>query len=218
MFKSEWEKLLAVSLLAVLAIFAFSFLFFTAGFKPTYFVEQGLEKNAEFSLRPGDTLVYEAKYNNRTERATFIFGRKALPGSNISRMVYDNCTLAAIQGANASTCIRGDGRDWDSNQTLSSPVFFFFSPWMLALSENFTWNASVRNGINGEPIQDFSARVGGTGSALGRSAYAVLVREEGIFGVWERKMWIDSKSRILLKEEGENYTVTLIQAPFPLQQ
>lgn len=213
-FKSEFAKITGISFFIVFIIFAFSFIFFTFGFEPIYFEEENLEKNANFSILPGDLLVYEIKYGNQTEKIVFVFGRKIL-SSNITKILYDNCTLAMIQSTNFSTCINADGRNGETNYTLFPPVFFFFSPWMLAISENFTWKARVYNNINHELIQNFSATVLGTEKILGRNAYIVMVNESGIFDTRDKKVWIDKDYRILLKEQGKNYSVVLIRASLP---
>jgi hypothetical protein len=211
-----YGKILLISFLAVAALFAFSFLFFASGFKGAYFAELPLEKNSEFQLRPGDSLAYSLHYMNESGTAAFAFGRKQIPGGNFTRPAYANCTLAAILGDNVSTCIYPDGRDGEGNQSLEQP-FFFFAPWMLALSENFSWSSEMRNSITNEPIEAFLIEAAGSGVVFGRDAYIVDVRQAGALGNTSSKLWIDKRNRILLKEEGQNYTVEIIRAPFPLQ-
>ncbi|VVB97961.1 Uncharacterised protein [uncultured archaeon] len=213
----SYKQILAISFLLVAGLFAFSFLMFTAGFKTSYFTEDKLAKNSEFKLRPGDALAYEFSYLNATGTEAFLFGRQPLAGSNFTNPVYANCTLALLAGDNLSTCIYPDGTDGGGNQSLAGP-FFFFSPWMLALSDSFSWKSELRNSITNEPIENFSAAVNGNATFLGRDAYVVDVNESGALGEAAKRLWIDKKTRIVLREEGENYTAEIIRAPFPLQQ
>lgn len=206
MEKSELPKIILVSFAIVFALFLGSFFLFTAGFEPTYVVEEPLPKNAAFALLPGDSLSYNLTYLNESAEVTFLFGKT--PSSN--------CTLVAVAGENLTTCVSQDGRDGEDNHSLA-PGFFFSSPWMLALSANFSWASVLMNTISREPVQSFHARVIGKEIHRGRSAYLVEAQEAGALGDYARKIWIDEKSRIILKEEGENYTIVLTRAHFPLK-
>ncbi len=217
MFKSELSRIFLLSLFLVLGLMALSFLLFSSGFNPAYVDEAPLPKNAEFAMRPGDGLAYGTDYMNRTDTVAFVFGRKPV-GGNATRIIFANCTLAVIQGSNESVCIAPDGRDGGDNRSLSSPDFFFFSPWMLALSPGFSWHAELQNSITREPISEFSVSYAGTGTIYGRAAYIVDVNETGFLGNSSRKIWVDQRERIMLKEEGNNYTIRLVQAPFALAQ
>lgn len=217
--KSEFTKISALSLLAMALIFAFSFLFFTSGFEPLRADEQKLGKNSGFTMRPGDFLAYELKYGNFSEQTVFLFGRRVADASNLSQVIYANCTLVWISGSNISTCINGDGTDiGGSNQTLFSTEFFFFSPWMLALAENFSWKARMLNSITGWQVESFSARLLRKEDFRGRNAYVLEVNETGPLANITKTVWVDTERRIILKEENENYAVEIIRAPFPLGQ
>lgn len=213
----SFGKILVISFLIVIGLFALSFLLFTSGFKPSYLTEGALAKNSGFALLPGDSLSYEVSYPDGNGTESFLFGKKQLPSANLSKMAFANCTFVLLVGENLTTCIDSDGRDSEGNQSIS-PRFFFFSPWMLALSPDFKWSAELRNSITGEAMENFSASAQGNETIFGRNAYIVDVNESGALGNTQKKVWVDMKNRIVLKETGENYSSRIIQAPFPLQQ
>ncbi|MEW6529101.1 MAG: hypothetical protein AB1391_04380 [Candidatus Micrarchaeota archaeon] len=199
----------------VVALFAFSFFFFTTNFKPIYFNEQPLYKNAHFAPKFGDILTYEYRILNETGNVSFLFKKMILETKNFTT-IYANCTKVVANDLNISTCINDDGTDNESNQSLASPFFFFFAPWMLALNENFSWKSQTVSSINNEILENFSVSYIERTIFLGRDAYVVDVVNKGIFGDFEKKLWIDVKNRFVLKEEGKNYTFTLIRAWFSL--
>lgn len=203
MLKSEFGKIFLLSFFIVAVVFALVFFIFTKNFKPIYIHEQLLTKNAEFSIKPGSLLTYESKYKNESEIIVFTFYNA-------------NCTLTKIKGTNFSTCIGLDGRDEEGNISLSLP-FFFFAPWMLALSENFSWNAQIYNSMNNEQIGSFSAIVLNMSELKGRRAYVIEINNTNIWGHINKRVWIDEEKRIILREEGANYTIELIQTWIPLQ-
>lgn len=217
MLKSESSRILAISLAIVLLLFMASMAIFTSGFKPTVLMEQPLSKNAQFSPQPGDAISYFYNGTNESGEISFAFGRQGQQNGNFTVTSYANCTLALLSGANSTTCIGKDGRDGESNESLASADFMFFSPWMLALSENFSWKAQVLNGITREPLENFSVAYAGREQYLGRDAFVLDVMQEGVFGSVEKRVWVDSKTRILLKEEGKNYTLEITRAWFPLR-
>ncbi len=217
MLKSETSRFFVLSAVILVSLLILSFYVFTAGFRPTYIAEQALNKNSNFTMKPGDHLVYFVKYGNSSETIAFLFGKKPLEVKGLSKITYENCTFVVLRGANISTCIDSDGMDWEGNQSIYSQEFFFFSPWMLALSENFSWKAQTLNSITGKPVQQINVSVLGREKTMGREAFVVAMDEIGPFGSVSRKMWVDSERRVILREEGSGYVLTLIQARFPLQ-
>ncbi|MFA5077083.1 MAG: hypothetical protein WC488_01510 [Candidatus Micrarchaeia archaeon] len=215
------QRDLPLIFLASLGLFAalliFSFLAFTSGFKPLKLSEQPLEKSSVFSPRPGDGLAYSYSAQDFNGTVVFLFGRKTIPSANLSQHVYANCTLVVIQGINSSMCINSDGTDGSDNAGLADG-FFFFSPWMLAASENLSWNSSVLNSIDGSEVEYTSVRFDRSGTYLGRAAFIFNVTERDLFRETNKTVWVDRSERVLLKEEWENGTIELIQGYFPLQQ
>ncbi len=216
MFKLYTPRTVVISIGLVIALFIFSFFFFTANFKPVYYKEQILHKNKIFTPKPGDVLIYEYNILNESGNISFLFWRKVIENRNFT-VIYANCTTVTIAGSNISTCINANGTDEESNQSLNSG-FFFFAPWMLALSDNFNWKSQVVNSISHEPLENFSVLYIKKTIFLGRDAYVAKVESNGIFGNIEKKIWIDVQNRIVLKEEGKNYTFKLIRAWFPLSE
>lgn len=215
MLKSELLKMFAASLAFMLLILLMSFALFTMNFSPTYVEQDELNKNAAFSLKPGDALEYEIMHGNEAYSASFVFGKKLESIIN-SKITYANCTLATVAGTNISVCINKDGTLDEGNAFQDR--FFFFSEWMLAIGENFSWNSKTLNSISRAPIEEFSVEYAGKDELYGRGAHVFIIHDSGFFGNATKKAWIDLEKRIVLKEEWENYTVEIIRAPFPLQQ
>ncbi|MBU0586718.1 hypothetical protein KJ780_04335 [Candidatus Micrarchaeota archaeon] len=213
--KSETFKIFLLSIAILFLVFLASFLFFFTGFNPTNFQEKPLEKNMDFPFRYGDFLTYSAEIGNETGTVSFVFAPLIL---NVSEegVVYGNCTKVAMRGTNYSTCIHPDGTDEGSNISIFTP-FFFFSPWMLALNENFTWSSNTVNSLSGETIAVFSVNVIGEENILGREAFIVQTLNSDFLRNSTSRIWVDKKLRIVLKAEEANSIVELIQAPFPLQ-
>ncbi len=218
MFKSEPARIFAISILLVLGLFAVSFFLFASGASPVSIHEGKLAKNAQFSMRPGDHLSYEIISGNESEIITFLFGREPFRNATIADLEYADCTKVVIKGTNVSTCISPDGTDIGGNVSLASQAFFFFSPWMLALSPGFSWDVVIENSLTGAPIESVGVRVLGEEEIFGRSAYLAELRDDGIMGNYTKRMWIDKESRVLLKEEGKDYSIIIAQARFPLQR
>lgn len=219
MNKSIVSKLTIYSILVIVLILIFSYLIFAVNFKPIYVQEEKLQKNMEFALRPGDILVYKISYQNISKNISFIFGKKIKEISNFSEVIYENCTNVVLYGTNLSTCIKPDGVDINTNTngSLMSPIFFFFSPWMLALSKNFTtWETKTMNTLTNEIIQSSLIVLLGNETIKNRESYVISIKENN--AETERRIWVDKKTRILLKETGQDYTIELVQSPFPLEQ
>ena len=216
---SETARNLLISIFVFVALAAFSFFFFTSGFEPLRTFEEPLSKNSAFYMRPGDSLSYS--YNSSGENGTisFLFGSRPGNGSIYGAIANPDlkCVFVLMQGANATTCVSADGRDAPANRSLSQP-FFFHSPWMLGLSNNFTWASEDSNSLTGEAVNSFSASVSGSALVFGRDAFMVKISDSSLAGNVKSVAYVDKKSRILLKQEWQNGSLQIIQAPFPLQQ
>lgn len=211
--RSEMLTNLAISLAVVLLLFLASFLILVPGFKPILNEEGVLRKNSQFSPRSGDVISYSHAFGNESETITFVFGRRIISPVNLSHPVFANCTVAAISGSNLTTCISPDGIDWNGNVSISPP-FFFFSPWMLAAAENFSWDSRALNSLSREEVGSVSVRYVGKEQFRGRASYVFLVNQSGIFGQGEKKVWVDATERVLLREEGENYSIEIVSGYF----
>ncbi|MDD5337462.1 MAG: hypothetical protein PHS02_03175 [Candidatus ainarchaeum sp.] len=216
MAKSEMLLIFLASAGLFLALLVFSFLSFTSGFRPTLISEAPLNKSAEFSPMPGDGLAYSYASPDFNGTVVFLFGRKILPSTNLSQRIYANCTLAVIEGLNSSTCINPDGTDGNGNAGLAGG-FFFFSPWMLAASENLSWNGSVLNSIDRSELDFLSVAFDKREVYKGRAALVFNLTVRDLFKETRKRVWVDSSERIVLKEESENESMELIQGYFPLQ-
>lgn len=164
--------------------------------------ESPIEKNAKVALKPGERYVYLYGFNETNLSSSIEF--------DIENGV--NCTELVMVSGNSikSVCIDEWGTDESSsNETLSEPEIFFFSPWMLALRENWDWEVTTRISIGGQEKNVWTReyRVMRTDIYEGRNAYVVELTVDG--DPYEY-LWIDSEKRIILKAVGSSYVVKLV--------
>lgn len=162
--------------------------------------EEGLLKNRNFSIAPGTTLVYG------------ILGTDGSTFQNISFAAAKgaDCVWLYAEGSTPLSCIGSDGTDESgSNITLNDKGLFFFKPWMLALDDDFKWSVQGCFVINNESICDLNLsikviRVDYVGS---RKHYVVRYS----YGQFEAYQWIEDERRIIAREVGQGYEITLIE-------
>ncbi|MBI5223413.1 hypothetical protein HY990_03250 [Candidatus Micrarchaeota archaeon] len=166
--------------------------------------EQPLIKNKELQIKNGQIFQYVFIYNKSTP----------LP---ITYGVYSKsqCTAIRIFGSSNNSdeiCIRKDGTEQNgSNTTYSNPSIIMFKPWMLALKDNWKWEANITMEYPTvtDEISRINYRVVRKEPYRGRMAYFV---EESIDGANPEYEWIDQDFRILLKMQGPEYTIELVNA------
>ncbi|MCL6088667.1 MAG: hypothetical protein M1530_00700 [Candidatus Marsarchaeota archaeon] len=149
---------------------------------------------------------------------------------------------AAQQNKNApsmasSVCVGFDGVERapngtqiGSNLSFSSLAWPYFQPWMLALSDNWSWSANstlVVQPFNQRYSQPLLLHVTGRQNLSGRDAFIVELSAlpssdpigwgSAVYGS-AGKMAIDAKQRVLLSLSMPNATLTLVQAPFLTNQ
>ena len=172
------------------------------------FNEAPLTKQSSLLIKPGETYLYQYTINNTNNTLTLV----TLQGPQCV-FIY---ILEAVN--QTGTCLKSDGTDGDgSNVTLSVPYISLFKPWMLAVHDNWKWNVSMGVYISKEfnPVKTFVYETLRSEIVFGRESYVVRIigtndTESGVI------MWVDKEKRIVLKEQGPKYEVTLIKAPFEL--
>jgi hypothetical protein len=173
-------------------------------------VEEGkLHKNTGLRLAAGELYAYELGFGSQTKIVQY--GVKRAFGCS-GLVIYDS--------EGSSSCVLKDGVEegdpFSSNLSLGNSSLVIFAPWMLAASENFSWNVSST--LKGKYLYSHSTisfvSLGIT-KVLGRQAFAIKVEPEGKEGM-PAYYYIDSEKRILLYAKEGNFSAKLVSAPFGL--
>ncbi len=146
------------------------------------------------------------------------------------------CLLVTTESNNATIPFCLDGKTGEpidpsrQGQTLNvSPQFF--QSWMLALTDGWTWRASVNTTVewlgSSETIESASNyRVAARGTVKGREAFKVLI-ETSMARISNEKrypsetatqvVWVDAEKRVLLYAGSEEGHLELMEAPFKVE-
>jgi hypothetical protein len=170
--------------------------------------EAALEKIVSLQIEKGETYAYLFTSGNESTTLHYAMVQKS------------GCVEIVVSEIknNGTACLKKDGTDASgSNLTLRDSFAYLFKPWMLAVKPGWTWNAGIYTNITSEAkIGGFSFYEAGETVYKGREAFIVKQKEDGSkAGII---LIIDKEKRILLKEEGPDYSVEIISGPFPLIQ
>jgi hypothetical protein len=170
--------------------------------------ETPLYKNANLSLSAGENFSYVIEHE----------GQRQMMDYSVRRL-WGCKGVVLYEGNESQECLLPNGNvDGDAaqrNSTLGNSTGLLFLPWMLAVSDNFSWKASgeYSNGyVSMRSSMNYSSL--GKSSALGRDAYLVRVVSD-IYPV-PADYYIDSEKRVLLYIRSGNTTAWLVEAPFGL--
>jgi len=172
--------------------------------------ESPIAKNSQLPLLPGERYQY---------RVTGDF-----PSQQIDYQVSKPSSCAGVlvtEEANAvsEACLLADGTLSGGpafNFSLGNSSMLIFSPWMLAVSEGFSWKVDS-NLSSGSLVMNLPTTLQSQGlkSAYGRPAYKILQSSE-IGG--QSTMYIDKEKRVLLYMSAGNSTARITAAPFALNE
>ncbi|MBN2477734.1 hypothetical protein JXB01_00405 [Candidatus Micrarchaeota archaeon] len=195
---------LLAGILFIFFLLVFPYIFFKENIaeESTFQIkEEPIKKVAGLGLVPGEYYEYRVETVNQSANISYLIG------------VTPECLQIIIVGDEAvGTCIYPDGSDSSGyNFTLENQMIAVYKPWMLAVNEEWEWGVSIN--IGSTEIDKITFRGKGKEKVLGRDAYRVEITQ----GETVITDWIDAKKRILLYEEGKDYNVTLVEAPFTLQ-
>lgn len=175
-----------------------------------------LSKNTNLQLLPGERYSYEISSPN---------GKQLLYYS-VSSSPACNGTLVTESDGQASRglCLASNGNPANEsisqeNYSSSNGSMLLFSPWMLAVSENFSWQVDTVFSAGTAQVTFptyFSSQ--GKKTVAGRDAFAI--------GIWGgipignestvSTFYVDSQKRVLLLANLSNVSIKLVQAPFEL--
>ncbi len=171
--------------------------------------ESPLHKNAELALLPGEKYTYAAGQGGEGEQLSYKVQKT--PG----------CGGITLLEADSAYCLSESGNlENDPEQynfTLGNSTGILFLPWMLAVSDDFSWKVSSEysNGyFNLRAQTNFSSQ--GKTRAFGRDAYKIVsvsnMAPEPVY------YYIDAGKRVLLLATSGNVSIRLASAPFELDE
>ena len=197
-------------------------------------LEEGpLLKNSGLKIYEGESFRYVLKTNSSSSEIFLGAGlRSECPGIYLSDLTRYGGGAPIIE--NNGVCLGKDGVERDkkgqklgNNMSFSNLTWPYFQPWMLALDENFTWNANLSMFIepyNLSQTQQIKWKVTGTKKYLGRDSYEVIVQGGDTIGNSAIDLGfglnspitliIDEERRILLFMQEGDLNISLISAPF----
>jgi hypothetical protein len=204
----------AILIFSVLAYFAIWLVYFFITPLPAVTlsnIEQPLSKNAHLSLIRGESYVYSVE-SGTGEQFSVIYDVKSdpqCPGVVVEQSIGGNMV--------GVSCVLQDGTEWqgtDGNVSAGNGTTFLFEPWMLALSDNFSWAYnSTLSSMGTEVSSTTSYESLGRKNALGRNAFGVDVKSNGEHGGY---LLVDDEKRVVLWMNVGNASLFLVKAPFPL--
>lgn len=210
-FFEDWKYALAAAVIFVILLVLGAILF-----KPSLeqqkilWVEQSLNKTKQLSILPGEQYTYAYVFENSTMDMNISY---AIKGGG------ECIIIDIINGTEQPMCINSKGNDKSmSNLSLNAPFLNIFRPWMLALKDGWDWSVLGKGMIVGTEyiFDEIKLTVVGKEQFKGRPSYKVKMNDTSsskpVF------LWVDDEKRILLRELGPGYEVTLIKAPFSLEQ
>lgn len=204
----------------ILYLVGFAYFYF-AGEKPSFSIvekEGKLEKVVPLQINPGESYLYEYRFNNTP---VFQAGYEIGEGdgcTTITPSSYSNTTAGPV-------CVDrwGNEKGGGNNLTYENSTIYLFSPWMLALKEGWKWEVNVTmaaGGLGIESTSRFLFKAVSEEKKFGRDTYKIEVTVSGDEGTASEPMlwWIDKEKRILLMQKMGDDEMRLVKAPFTLEQ
>ncbi len=204
---------------SILLISVFIYFLFVAGVYVTspskqlhaILTENPISKNAQLSLRPGEHYAYSVSAAGSSDSLQYdVLSPSSCKGSLVRE--------SSSHGQQNQVCLTASGNlegdPYQLNFSLGNQSLLLFSPWMLALSDRFSWVVQTTFSTGTSEIKmPISFKSNGLREVAGRKAYEIMV-DSGISQ--PARYYIDSDKRILLYADYGNASAKLVSAPFPL--
>ena len=175
--------------------------------------EQSLLKNSVLGIAAGEEYAYDISNPEENVRVQYAV-REASSCKGVlvieqsGQAISELCILKNGMLANVA-----EGEQANSN--FGNQSILLFSPWMLAASENFSWQVDTvyyANGIEMSVPTYFMSK--GKQQMAGREAYEIDVGDQS--GSAPTRFFVDAEKRVLLYADMGNITVKISSAPFAL--
>jgi len=175
-------------------------------------MEGSLAKNSALALSPGEKYTYVLESPDGAQQAAYAIGLEpSCAGVAVSETVGQESQAICI----LKNGMLSDHAGEEVNSNFGNRSILLFSPWMLAASENFSWdvdNIYSAQGVTMTITTHFASK--GKAALAGRESYEIEVGDSS--GAPPARFFIDSEKRVLLYADLGNVTVRMIGAPFAL--
>ena len=171
--------------------------------------EQPLAKNTPLQLMPGETYAYAVDTPDGSQVLTYTISRDP---SCAGTLVYEKETQSSL-------CLSSSGNVAGPlfpamNSSYGNQSILLFAPWMLAVSDTFSWQFQNTVSAAGTKLaMPVTLTSQGRKTIAGREAFAIVVLP--YFGS-RSVFYIDSQKRVVLEAVSANATAKIISAPFAL--
>ena len=177
----------------------------------TKILEGNLTKNAVLGLSPGEKYLYNVESPDGVQLVAYAIGTSpTCAGVVISEAVgQESQTICILKNGMLSSA------DGVANANFGNQSILLFSPWMLAVTDDFSWNVDnvySAHGVEMIITTHFASK--GKQAMAGREAYDIEIGDSS--GAPPARFFIDSEKRVLLFADLGNVTVKLAGAPFAL--
>jgi len=174
-------------------------------------LESALSKNTVLQLLPGETYAYEISSQQSNASAYYeVYSSASCSGVKV---------VEKLGTSQSAICILSSGNLAENgfenvNSGFGNSSMLLFSPWMLAASENFSWQLTTRVSAGGVQINIPTVfRSLGIKKTAGRDAYEISVQSEN---EPSSKIYVDAEKRVTLLFEAGGVSAKLVSAPFAL--
>ena len=177
----------------------------------TKILEGGLTKKAVLGLSPGEKYLYNMESPDGVQQVAYAVGTSpACAGVVISEAVgQESQAICILKNGMLS------GAEGVANANFGNQSVLLFSPWMLAVSDDFSWNVDnvySAQGVEMVITTHFASK--GKQVMAGREAYDIEIGDSS--GAPPAHFFIDSEKRVLLYANLGNITVKMARALFAL--
>jgi hypothetical protein len=179
------------------------------------FIEAPIHKNSQLALLPGEKYTYDIPVQGTVMRLSYDIGSGPGCHGTLVSETYGKDTMALCLGQDGMLA-NSEGKRQE-NFGFGNQSIMLFSPWMLAVSENFSWSAGSTVSAAGAEIKSsvfFTSA--GRRTTGGRETYAIELRADSPTSAPIMTMYIDAQKRVLVMAESGNSSIRLFSAPFQL--
>ena len=205
------SAILYASVAAYLLFTVFIFMSVSSTVPSFQMFEYPLSKNSQLQLQPGESYTYHLATPQGASTLYYeVSSSHSCAGVEIAEQG---------QSGQSSRCVLPSGNLADEgfgnvNSGFGNLSVVLFSPWMLAVSGNFSWQ--VNTTVSGAGVQiefPLYMRSEGMKTVAGREAYEIAAQSEGQAPA---TFYVDAQKRVALLVQTGNSSAQLVSAPFAL--
>ena len=171
--------------------------------------EDPLAKNTHLQILPGEKYVYSGDSGSGAQSLTYqVYSNSSCSGA----FVYEKEAQTGLCLSQAGN-IEGSGVP-ALNSSYGNQSMLLFSPWMLAVTDSFSWGFTNGMSAGGTSVSlPVTLTSHGRKTVAGRETFVISVAP---YAGNPSTLYIDSQKRVLVEAVSQNVSVKLVSAPFAL--